>query len=54
MPEFVTDPDKTQLTEIELEQLQQARLMDAFIQVKTYDARESIILACERLIQSGE
>ena len=46
----MADPDKTRLTEIELELRQGERLMSAFRQVKTYDEREVVIAFCEEII----
>ena len=50
MPAIGSDPEAVPLTEEALELLQQARLLEAFSKVDTYDARESIIAACEKLI----
>jgi hypothetical protein len=47
----MANTDKKRMTEEELEFLQQSRLLEAFSQVETYDARESIIMACEKLIK---
>ena len=48
---IMADPDTKRLDEIDLELLQQSRLLDAFSQLDTYDARESVITQCEKLIE---
>ena len=45
----MTEPDK-RLTEEELELLQQARLLDVFSKLTTYDARENFIHECQKMI----
>ena len=50
----MADPDKTRLTEVELELRQGERLMEAFRLVKTYDQREAVIAFCEEIIASSE
>ena len=47
---IMADPDTKRLDEIDLELLQQSRLLDAFSQLETYDVRESVIAQCEKLI----
>jgi hypothetical protein len=49
----MADPDEKRLDEEELELLQQSRLLDVFSQLDTYDARESVIKFCEKLISSN-
>jgi len=46
----MADPDTKRLNEEELEALQRATLSDLFSQLETYDARQSIIEMCEKLI----
>jgi len=49
----MADPDKKRLDEEDLELLQQSRLLDVFSQLDTYDARESVIKFCEKLMSSN-
>ena len=49
----MADPDEKRLDEEELELLQQSSLLDVFSQLDTYDARESVIRECEKLISSN-
>jgi len=47
----MTEPKKEQLTEVGLELRQRERLLEMFHRVETYDARESVIIFCEKLTQ---
>ena len=46
----MADPDKTRLTEIELELEQRKRLLDMFSLVETYDDREVVIAFVENIV----
>ena len=45
------DPDDEKLTEIDAELRQRERLLEMFHRIETYDARESVISFCEKLMQ---